>query len=87
MVSWPGIPFFSDTFRGIVLSGDSEDRWVGEAARVLAPGCRIAMLDAPEAAAGWLDAGGFQIVMQENGILVAQKPAGQTVPLVPLRRA
>ena len=87
MVSWPGIPFFSDTFRGMVLSGDVEEQWVGEAARVLAPGCRIAMLDAPDAAAEWLDSGRFQVVMQEDGILVAQKPAGQTVPLVPLRRA
>lgn len=85
MVSRPGLPFFSDTFKGVVLSGAMNQRWVAEAARVVAPDCRVAVLDAPEGARGWLESNGLQPILEEDGILVALREGGDRVPLVPLR--
>lgn len=86
MVSWPGLPFFSDTFKGVVVSGETNRNWIGEAGRVVAPGCRIVVLDASEDARGWLEPGGFEILLEDGGVLVAGKERGDRVPLVPLRR-
>ncbi|MFO8172712.1 MAG: hypothetical protein R6T96_00420 [Longimicrobiales bacterium] len=86
MVSRPGLPFFSGTFKGAVVSGEVGRDWVSEAARVVAPNCRVVVLDAPEGARGWLESGGLRPILEEGGILVALREGGQRVPPVPLRR-
>ena len=86
MASRPGLPFFSDTFRGVVVSGEKGQDWVVEAARVLSPESRIVVLDAPRETRAWLEPGGFKVILEEDGVVVAEKGPGRRVPLVPLRR-
>lgn len=86
LVSSPGLPFFSATFKGVVVSGVPGKAWLAEAARVLAPKCRMVVLDAAEDTEKELETDGFQTILHEGGILVAQKGTGEVVPLVPLRR-
>lgn len=87
MTSHPGLPFFSDTFKAVVLSGGRNRRWVAEGTRVLSPRCRIAILDPQEDSGRWLEAEGLRVLLQEDGVLVAEAAEERRVPLVPLRRS
>jgi len=61
LVAGPGMPFFSQTVRGVLLHGaDSWYQDLAEAARVLAPRHRVVVLDAPDDAADRLAAAGLQ---------------------------
>ena len=85
MVSYPGIPFYSGTFRGILLSGEVGDRDLDEAGRVVAPTGRVVVLDAPPGMGPRVEALGLKILLQEEGVLVAQKEQTTSPRLVTLR--
>jgi len=85
MVSYPGIPFYSGTFRGIVLSGEFGDRDLDEAGRVVAPPGRVVVLDASPETGPRVKALGLKILLQEEGVLVAQKEQTNSPRLVTLR--
>ncbi len=85
MVSNPGIPFFSGTFRGILLSGEVGDRDVDEAVRVIAPSGRVVVFDASPGTGPRAKALGLKILLQEEGVLVAQKEQTNSPRLVTLR--
>ena len=85
MVAGPGLPFFSNTLRAALLSGDVEDRELGEAVRVLAPHGRVILLDAPSQARGHLEAEGLRILLDEAGVLVGLREGHGAQPLVTLR--
>jgi len=87
MACSPGLPFFSDTFLGVVLSGRPDRRWLAEGIRVLAPKGRVVILDASEEAGPWLKSQGLRVILDEEGIRVAEAGGERRVPLVPLRRS
>jgi uncharacterized protein YbaR (Trm112 family) len=85
MVAYPRIPFFSDTFKGILLSGETGDWDLEEAARVVAPSGRVVVLGASPELSQRVEALGLKILLQEDGVLVAQHQQIRFRPLVTLR--
>jgi hypothetical protein len=85
MVADSRIPFFSGSFRGILLSGETGERDLDEAARVVAPLGRVVVLEAPPEAFRWVEALGLKVLLREEGVLVAQQEQTETLPLVTLR--
>ncbi len=81
MVAGARIPFFSGSFRGILLSGETKEQELEEAARVVAPFGRVVVLEAPPEAILWVEALGLKVLLREGGALVAQQE--QTGPLAP----
>lgn len=74
LIAGPGIPFFSQTVRGVLLHG--ADAWsedLAEAARVLAPRHRVVVLDAPEDAADRLAAAGLQGAVRSGRLAAAAR--------------
>jgi len=92
MVSRPGLPFFSGTFLGVVCSGAVDERGLLEAARVTGSYGRLAVLDANSETRALLEREGLVILMEEEGVLVAQQGGSNAaqalhcgVPEPPLR--
>jgi len=85
MLAGPRIPFFSDTFSAVLLSGEAVDRELDEAARVVGPLGRVAVLEASRSTSGRLQALGLKILLEEAGVLVGQLEASGPLPLVTLR--
>jgi uncharacterized protein YbaR (Trm112 family) len=85
MVAGARIPFFSGSFRGILLSGETKERDLDEAVRVVAPPGRVVVLEGPPEAVRGMEALGLKVLMQEGGALVAQQEGTGTLPLVTLR--
>ena len=85
MVAWPGIPFFSESLRGVILSRGSEQREIEEAARVVAPLGRVVALGAGEGTRSLMEGLNLTVLMEEEGIIVAIKERRETLPLTPLR--
>lgn len=85
MVARPGFPFFSGTLRAVLLSGDVENRDLGEAVRVLAPRGRVVVLDASVRARRRLEREGLRILLDEPGVLVGLREGYGAQPLVTLR--
>lgn len=74
LVAGPGIPFFSQTVRGVLLHG--ADAWsedLAEAARVLAPRHRVVVLDAPDDAVDRLAAAGLQGAVRAGRLAAAAR--------------
>lgn len=72
IVSKPGIPFFSQTLRGVVIDGRLGQHWFDEAARVIAPMCRVIVLNASLTGAKWLQISGLEVIANESGVVVAK---------------
>jgi uncharacterized protein YbaR (Trm112 family) len=85
MVAGPGLPFFSASLRAVLLSGRAEDRTLDESARVLIPGGRVVVLDAPPGTGGRLEGAGIRIVLEQEGVLVGERRGSGSRPLVTLR--
>ena len=79
------IPFMSDTFRAVLMSGEIGSSDLDEAARVVGHGGRVVVLDAPRGKSGQLEALGFTILLEEGGVLVGRSEASPSLPLIPLR--
>jgi len=73
MVAEPGLPFFSQMLRGSVVDGVLGSGLVVEAARVVAPGSRTVVTDAPEGAEGALEEAGLSILASESRTVVAAR--------------
>lgn len=85
MAAGPGIPFFQGTFQGIVLSGKVGGGEVEEAARVLASGRRMVVLECSPEASEKVRELGLEVMLEEAGVLVARLGESRSVPLVTLR--
>jgi uncharacterized protein YbaR (Trm112 family) len=85
MVAHPTFPFYSGTFRGVLLSGGSTQRDLQEAARVVALQGRVVLLDGPSEGAQMMEALGLRVLLEEEEVLVAQKEEPDPLPLVSLR--
>jgi uncharacterized protein YbaR (Trm112 family) len=85
IVAEPRIPFFSDIFRGILLSGVVTEGDLEEAARVVAPSNRMVVLEATPDACEKVSALELKVLLYEAGNLVAQKEGSGSPPLVTLR--
>ena len=73
MAARPGIPLFSRTLRGVAVDGTLGERWLVEAARVVAPLSRVVVQDAPEGAEAVLAAAGLRVLACEAGTVVAAR--------------
>ena len=80
-----GIPFYSASFRGVLLSGGIEKGDMAEGARAVAPGGRVVVMDGPEASAGWAEAAGLKVLLEEDGVVVGVREQAASGPLVTLR--
>jgi uncharacterized protein YbaR (Trm112 family) len=80
-----GIPFYSASFRGVLLSGRIEKGDMAEGARAVAPGGRVVTMDAPGASAGWAKAVGLKILLEEDAVVVGVREQAGSGPLVTLR--
>lgn len=70
VVAGPGLPFFSRRIRGVVLSGPGAEPLLADSARVVGPGSRVVVLDAPADARGRLEGAGLSPVLDEAGVVV-----------------
>jgi hypothetical protein len=85
MVASERLPFFSSTFRGILLSGTAPSRLLEEATRVLAPNCRLVILGSSAVATEELTALGLTVLLDDHEALVAEKKRSGSLPLLTLR--
>jgi uncharacterized protein YbaR (Trm112 family) len=74
MAATDPLPFQTRALQGVGLSGQRDARLLVEAARVLAPGARIVILDAAPATGEEAAAAGLLVLIEENGVLVAASP-------------
>ena len=73
MTSRPGIPFFDQTLRGVVVDGALGRPWVEEAARVAARWARVVVVGATEEATHALETAKLRVLAAEAGIVVAAR--------------
>lgn len=73
MAAGPGIPLFDRTLRGVAVDGALGERWLVEAARVVAPLGRVVVQDAPDGVEGILVASGLRVLATEAGTVVAAR--------------
>ena len=85
MVASTGIPFFSGSFRGVLVSGELCERDLEEAARVVAAPGRVVVLEGFPGAKEHLGALGLKVLLDEDGVLVAQSNQAEAHPLITLR--
>ena len=73
MTGFPGLPFFSRTMRGAVVDGAMGGDVVREGARVVAPGARVVVVNAPSDAEEILADGGLSVLVAESETVVATR--------------
>jgi hypothetical protein len=78
-------PFFDATFKGTLLSSPPSGGLLEEAARVLAPQCRLVILGSSSVAPAELTALGLTVLLNEDEALVAEKERSGSLPLLTLR--
>ncbi|HVG45212.1 MAG TPA: Trm112 family protein [Longimicrobium sp.] len=75
-----GLPFRARTLRGVALTGGADPALLAEAVRVLQPGARLVVERAPAGAAELLSGLGAQVMLEQEGTVVA-RVVGEPVPL------
>ncbi len=85
IVTGSEMPFYSDTFLGVVISGKMEEAEVGEAARVLRPGGRLVLLDGISDAIQGVSGLEMEVLLEDGDTLVIKKGGPGSLPLVTLR--
>jgi hypothetical protein len=75
-----GLPFRARTLRGVALTGGADPELLAEAVRVLQPGARLVVERASAGAAGVLAGLGAQVMLEQEGTVVA-RVVGDPVPL------
>ena len=73
LIAAPGLPFFSGILRGVVVDAKLGRGILFEAARVVAPRCRVVVVNASGEAAAILEEGGLSILAEEAGTVVAAR--------------
>ena len=73
-------PFRDRTLRGVALTGGGDEARLAEALRVLQPGARVVVDHAAEATAERLEALGAQVILDQEGTVVA-RAVGEPVQL------
>jgi uncharacterized protein YbaR (Trm112 family) len=69
----PALPLRGGMLRGVALTGEAQTP-PGEALRVLAPGARLVLDPAPEGTAEELRGVGAEVLLEQEGVVVAKKP-------------
>jgi hypothetical protein len=85
MQSGPALPFFSASFRGVLLSGTVQKLLLEEGFRVAAPGGRVVVFEPGEEDRTWVKESGHTILLDEDGVLIAEREGVENQPLVTLR--
>jgi uncharacterized protein YbaR (Trm112 family) len=75
-----GLPFRSRTLRGVALTGGADPALLAEGVRVLQPGARLVVEGAPAGTAELLSSHGAQVMLEQEGTVVA-RAVGDPVPL------
>ena len=75
-----GLPFRSRTLQGVALTGGADPALLAEGVRVLQPGARLVVEGAPAGAAELLSGLGAQVMLEQEGTVVA-RVVGDPVPL------
>ena len=67
------LPFYTGTLRGAILTSLTEEPegLLEEAVRCVAPGARVVVLQAPEGTRRSLEEAGCQVLLEEEGVVVA----------------
>ena len=77
----PGIPFRDGVLRGVALTGAAvAEVPPAEALRVVAPGTRVVLDPAPAGAAEALRAAGAELLLEQEGVVVARRAGPSTGP-------
>jgi len=79
------MPFVSDTFLGVLVSGEIDGEGAAEAARVLSPGGRLVLLDGTSEALPGVSGLDMEVLLRDGDTLVAKKEGPGSPPLVTLR--
>jgi uncharacterized protein YbaR (Trm112 family) len=79
------IPFFSRSFRGVLLSGNVGETELEEACRVVAPRSRIVVLEARSPMVARVRELGLSVLLDQDGVLAASREGPAAEPLIPLR--
>ena len=85
LASGSRLPFQSQSFRGVLMSGESSQDVVREAARVARPSARVVVLAPATGTVGWLEAMGLEVLLIDEGVVVARADGPAPGPLVTLR--
>jgi uncharacterized protein YbaR (Trm112 family) len=75
-----GLPFRGRTLKGVALTGGADPVLLAEGVRVLQPGARLVVERAPAGTAGVLAGLGAQVMLEQEGTVVA-RALGDPVPL------
>ncbi len=67
------LPFLAASLRAVALGGETALDLLEDAARVLAPGGRLVVESAADAAVSRVEAAGLRVLVHEAGILVAER--------------
>ncbi|MSR21992.1 MAG: hypothetical protein EXR92_00290 [Gemmatimonadetes bacterium] len=67
------LPFFNGSLRGAVLEGVPGRDALGEGIRILASGARLVLLDPPGDALEQMEAGGIELLMESDSVLVGAR--------------
>lgn len=73
LVAGSRLPFFDRGLRGVLMEGAVDRDLLREGARVLAPGHRIVVLEAPVGTADALLASGLTVQLDQEGVVVARR--------------
>jgi len=79
------LPFHSGSFRGALLSGGTTEAEFREAYRVTAAPGRVVVLEAPPETRRWAESLRMEILLEEEGVVVARGRRSGSLPLVTLR--
>jgi hypothetical protein len=76
----PALPFRARSLHGAALTGGADDALLAEALRVLAAGSRLLVEGAAPGTAERLGAMGAEVLLEQEGVVVARS-RGEMVPL------
>ena len=79
------LPFSPGSFRGALLSGETTESDFTEAYRVVAAPGRVVVLEAPPETRRWAESLRMEVLLEQEGVLVARARRSGSLPLVTLR--
>jgi uncharacterized protein YbaR (Trm112 family) len=79
------LPFHPGSFRAALLSGQTTESDFREAYRVVAAPGRVVVLEAPPETRRWAESLRMEVLLEEEGVVVARARRSGSLPLVTLR--